>query len=234
MLFSALNCNVLWKFLKDGKQTESKWYLRLHLVVFNKFCFLLVSIIVLFSDAIYASEDTDILPLKSRVDDSSLCYIAAQQASRDYGVDADLLHSISAVETGRWNDLQKRYVAWPWTVNVNGKGYFYASKEEALAAIKSFQEKGISSMDIGCMQINVKYHGDNFANVEDIIDPIKNVKYGAKFLRTLYSRNGKNWELAAKKYHSANPERGSAYAKRLEKRFEKFKLAGFSRGVSLF
>lgn len=224
----------MWKFLKDGKQTESKWYLRLHFVVFNKFCFLLVSIIVLFSDAIYASEDTDVLPLRSRVDDSSLCYIAAQHASKDYGVETDLLHSISAVESGRWSNLQNRYIAWPWTVNVNGKGYFYASKEEALAAIRAFQKKGVDSIDIGCMQINVKYHGKNFANVEDILDPIKNVKYGAKFLRTLYSRNDKNWELAAKKYHSANPERGSAYAKRLEKRFEKFKLAGFSKGISLF
>ncbi|MDO4162574.1 MAG: transglycosylase SLT domain-containing protein [Pseudomonadota bacterium] len=202
--------------------------------MFNKFCFLLVSVFVLFSNAIYASGDTEILPAKELVTDGALCSAAAKKAGDEYGVNFDLLQTISAVESGRWDNLQNRYVAWPWTVNVQGKGYYFASREDAVRAVKDFQARGIESIDVGCMQINLKYHGEAFSSIDEAIDPITNVKYSAKFLRSLYHRHGENWKKAAKRYHSSNPEKGEAYTKRLETRFEKYKVAGFAAGSDLF
>lgn len=200
----------------------------------NKFGFFLVAVFALLSNAIYASEDTDVLPIKTQVSDGALCTVAAKNAGMEYGVDYDLLQTISAVESGRWDNLQNRYIAWPWTVNANGRGYYYKTREEALAAIKNFQQKGITSIDVGCMQVNLKYHGDAFASVEEALDPENNVKYSAKFLRSLYSQNGNNWKNAAKKYHSGNPTAGEEYTKRLEQRFESFKIAGLSQNNELF
>ncbi len=202
--------------------------------MFNKFCFFLTSALVLFSNAIYANGDTEILPAKELITDGALCSVAAKEAGIEYGVNFDLLQTISAVESGRWDNLQNRYVAWPWTVNVKGKGYYYASKEDAIRAVQKFQSQGIESIDVGCMQINLKYHGEAFSSLDDAIDPLKNVKYSAKFLRSLYSRHGQSWKKAAKRYHSANPEKGEAYTKRLERRFEKYKIAGFALGSNLF
>ncbi len=202
--------------------------------MFNKFCFVLTSALVLFSNAIYANGDTDVLPAKELITDGALCSVAAKEAGTEYGVNFDLLQTISAVESGRWDNLQNRYVAWPWTVNVQGKGYYYASKEDAIRAVQKFQSQGIESIDVGCMQINLKYHGEAFNSLDDAIDPLKNVKYSAKFLRSLYSRHGQNWKKAAKRYHSANPEKGEAYTKRLEQRFEKYKVAGFALSSNLF
>ena len=202
--------------------------------MFNKFCFFLTSALVLFSNAIYANGDTEILPAKELITDGALCSVAAKEAGIEYGVNFDLLQTISAVESGRWDNLQNRYVAWPWTVNVKGKGYYYASKEDAIRAVQKFQSQGIESIDVGCMQINLKYHGEAFSSLDDAIDPLKNVKYSAKFLRSLYSRHGHSWKKAAKRYHSANPEKGEAYTKRLERRFEKYKIAGFALGSNLF
>lgn len=202
--------------------------------MFNKFCFFLTSALVLFSNAIYANGDTEILPAKELITDGALCSVAAKEAGIEYGVNFDLLQTISAVESGRWDNLQNRYVAWPWTVNVKGKGYYYASKEDAIRAVQKFQSQGIESIDVGCMQINLKYHGEAFSSLDDAIDPLKNVKYSAKFLRSLYSRHGQSWKKAAKRYHSANPEKGKAYTKRLERRFEKYKIAGFALGSNLF
>ena len=202
--------------------------------MFNKFCFFLTSALVLFSNAIYANGDTEILPAKELMTDGALCSVAAKEAGIEYGVNFDLLQTISAVESGRWDNLQNRYVAWPWTVNVKGKGYYYASKEDAIRAVQKFQSQGIESIDVGCMQINLKYHGEAFSSLDDAIDPLKNVKYSAKFLRSLYSRHGQSWKKAAKRYHSANPEKGEAYTKRLERRFEKYKIAGFALGSNLF
>ncbi|MBP5215147.1 MAG: transglycosylase SLT domain-containing protein [Alphaproteobacteria bacterium] len=202
--------------------------------MFNRLGFFIVSVFVLFSNAIYANEDTDILPVKGQIKDSALCSLAAKQAGMEYGVNYDLLQTIAAVESGRWDHLQNRYVAWPWTVNVKGKGYYYDSKEEALAAIKKFQEQGIRSIDVGCMQVNMKFHGAEFASMEEALDPVNNVKYSAKFLRTLYSKNGNDWKKAAEKYHSANPSAGAVYSKRLETRFETYKVAGLSQDKKLF
>ena len=202
--------------------------------MFNKFCFLLVSVFVLFSNAIYANGDADMLPVKELITDGALCSVAAKEAGDEYGVNFDLLQTISAVESGRWDNLQNRYIAWPWTVNVKGKGYYYASKEDAIRAVEKFQKQGIKSIDVGCMQINLKYHGDAFSSIEEAIDPSKNVKYSAKFLRSLYSRHGQSWKKAAKRYHSGNPEKGEAYTKRLENRFEKYKVAGLTVSSKLF
>lgn len=202
--------------------------------MFNKLGFFIVSVFVLFSNAIYAHEDADVLPVKEQVKDSALCSMAAQQAGVEFGVNYDLLLAISAVESGRWDNLQNRYVAWPWTVNVEGKGYYFHSKNEALAAIRQFQAQGIQSIDVGCMQVNLKYHGAEFSSVEDALEPVNNVRYGAKFLRTLYSRNGNNWKKAAEKYHSANPSAGAVYTKRLETRFETYRVAGLSQSGKLF
>lgn len=202
--------------------------------MFNKFCFLLISVFVLFSNAIYANGDADMLPVKEFVNDGALCSVAAKEAGNEYGVDFDLLQTISAVESGRWDNLQNRYIAWPWTVNVKGKGYYFASREDAVRAVKKFQAQGIESIDVGCMQINLKYHGEAFNSVDEAIDPSNNVKYSAKFLRTLYSKHGQNWKKAAKRYHSGNPEKGEAYTKRLESRFEKYKVAGLTVSSKLF
>lgn len=202
--------------------------------MFNKFGFVLVSGLVLFSNAIYANEDMDILPKKEQLTDSALCSVAAKQAGVEFGVNYDLLQTISAVESGRWDRLQNRYVAWPWTVNAEGKGYYFASKEEAIVAVKNFQKRGITSIDVGCMQINLKYHGEAFNSVDEAIDPLNNVKYSAKFLRSLYSQSGNDWKRAAKRYHSSNPSAGEIYTQRLQKRFETYKIAGLTQSSDLF
>lgn len=202
--------------------------------MFNKLGILLVSALILFSSAIYAHEDKNVAALNGYYLDSSLCLAAAEEAGEKYGVSYDLLQTISAVESGKWNDLHNTYVAWPWTINVNGKGYYFESKEEAVAAVKKFQAQGFNSIDVGCMQINLKYHGDAFASVEEALNPQNNVQYSAKFLRSLYSRHGNDWQKAAKRYHSANVAEGNVYAKRLEKRFNIYKSFGLSEGSELF
>ena len=202
--------------------------------MFNKFSFILVSVCTMISGAIYASADTEALPQREFLTEGTLCAVAADKAGTEYGVRYDLLQTISVVESGRFDKLHNQYVSWPWTVNANGKGYYYSTKEEAVAAVKNFQKQGINSIDVGCMQINLKYHGEAFDSIEDALNPETNVRYSAKFLRNLYNRNGYDWKKAAKRYHSGNYAQGEIYSKRLEKKFNSYKLAGLTRGETLF
>lgn len=127
------------------------------------------------------------------------------------GIPSGLLHAISKVESGRKTAAGK-IVAWPWTINVQGTGYYYPTKEEAIAAVRTFQQRGIQSIDVGCMQVNLYHHPDAFASLEQAFDPEENVAYAASFLLKLKD-NHASWHKAVAHYHSANPVHHQPYQK---------------------
>ena len=44
------------------------------------------------------------------------------------------------------------------------------------------------NIDIGCMQLNYRYHGRMFKNLNDMTDPEENIYYAGKFLKKLFSQ----------------------------------------------
>ena len=170
----------------------------------------------------------------AKIEDNLLCFIAASKVEEEFGIEKHLLSTIASVESGQWDYKREQFMAWPWTVNAQGKGYYLKTKEEAVAKVKELQEQGVESIDVGCMQINLKYHHDAFTSLEDAFDPQKNIEYGAKFLRKLYSSRGKDWNRAVMAYHSKDPVRGKNYKLKLNSRYEQLKVALNSKDMSLF
>ena len=148
------------------------------------------------------------------IEEDFVCLNATMQAEEEYQIQKHLLTSISSIESGRWHNGQQEKAAWPWTVNVKGKGYFYKTKAEAVAAVKKWQARGYTSIDVGCMQVNLRFHGKKFANIEDAFDPKKNVDVAAQFLKKRYEKRG-DWMRAATDYHSKKPSKARAYKKKL-------------------
>jgi hypothetical protein len=142
------------------------------------------------------------------------CLPAIAAAERSEGLPAHLLRSIAFVESGRPDPATGRIVPWPWTINVAGTGYFHASKEEAIAAVRLFQASGIRSIDIGCAQVNLLHHPDAFASLDSAFDPQTNANYAARFLKALHRASG-SWPLAAAAYHSQTPDIGYGYARKV-------------------
>lgn len=146
-----------------------------------------------------------------------------------YRIPGDTLHSISLNETGKIHSTKKIRMTWPWTVNVEGKGYFFDSKEEAARFVRKQIIMGKDSIDVGCMQVNLKHHRTAFRSVEEALEPKFNIKYAAKFLRTKYD-NLQNWHKAIAHYHSATHSLGEKYknnvietANNIEKYIKPFK-----------
>ena len=150
-----------------------------------------------------------------------LCAATVAEAETVYGIKKNLLSTIASVESGRWSASANKRVAWPWTVHANGKGYYYNSKAEAVLAVQTLQNQGITNIDVGCMQINLKYHGKAFKNLEEAFDPKANAAYSASFLKKLYSRT-KSWQKTAMHYHSKVASKGLNYKNRLEKHYAEF------------
>lgn len=142
-------------------------------------------------------------------DPSSLCRAAARAAAEQTGVPYQTLLAISVVETGR--DLQP----WPWTVNLGGEGHWLATADEAGALIAERLDAGATNIDIGCFQLNYRWHAAAFRSVEDMLDPARNALYAARYLARHHARTG-DWGLAAAAYHSATPDHADRYLARYE------------------
>jgi hypothetical protein len=143
-----------------------------------------------------------------------LCEQAAARASAASGVPLSVLRAISLTETGRTR--QGSFKPWPWTVNMEGKGTWFDSFEEARDYVLRHHARGARSYDVGCFQINYRWHGQHFASPEQMFDPDANAAYAARFLRELYTEFG-DWSRAAGAYHSRTPYYAGKYRERFDR-----------------
>jgi hypothetical protein len=90
----------------------------------------------------------------------------------------------------------------------------YETKAEAIAAVKILQARGVQSIDVGCMQVNLMFHPTAFDSLDDAFDPVANANYAARFLTELYGRTH-SWMQATAFYHSATPELGAEYQRKV-------------------
>lgn len=146
-------------------------------------------------------------------DNAAMCQSAAAKAERAHAIPENLLQAITLVETGRW--LDKKTTAWPWTVNIAGKSHYFDSRSEALVFAMARAQIGAKSMDLGCFQINTKWHSKNFSTMEEMFDPDAGAAYAASFLTKLYQEFG-DWDTAVKSYHSRTEAKGERYAKKID------------------
>ncbi len=140
-----------------------------------------------------------------------LCEGAALRASAESGVPADVLMAIALVESGRAIDGRMR--PWPWAANADGRGHWFASADEAARFARRQLARGQTSFDLGCFQINWRWHGQHFDRPEALLDPLVSARYAARFLLQLHDEFG-SWEAAAGAYHSRSPHLAQAYRAR--------------------
>ena len=98
----------------------------------------------------------------------------------------------------------------PLAVNIAGKSYYPATREEAERLIQKAIAAG-QSFDVGMMQVN-NWWMERFAiDPFSLLDPATNERWGKWILAEEISRHGLSWK-AVGKYHSPDPERGRQYA----------------------
>lgn len=145
---------------------------------------------------------------------------AAQTA--DYGVAADcpaliaqteaarniprgLLMAVALTESGNGGRPS------PYAMNIAGRSHFASTGQEMAGIIASNWQRGVTSIDVGCMQVNLKFHGMKFARLTDLLDSRANVAYGASYLISLAVESG-SWKDAVMSYHNKrNPSRRAWY-----------------------
>lgn len=142
------------------------------------------------------------------------CASAGRAAEREFGLPPGLLLAIGHVESGRWDPMRGRVVAWPWSIDVDGIGQSFDSETAAIAATQQKLANNAHRIDVGCFQIDLHYHPDAFASLQQAFDPQNNARYAAQFLADLQLRLG-DWQAAVAAYHSARPALGAPYSRQV-------------------
>ncbi|HEY3986752.1 transglycosylase SLT domain-containing protein [Cedecea sp.] len=132
--------------------------------------------------------------------------------------------SISAV-TRKAGAVPSAERPWPWTINVAGRGYRYATRLQAWNALQGLlKTHPRKRIDVGIAQVNLGWNGHHFTSTWDAFDPYINLNAAAAILRACYDRYPGSWLAAAGCYH--HPAGGAPAAR--YKSIVKIKLARIS------
>lgn len=120
------------------------------------------------------------------------------------GLPAGLLYGVALTES-KLNDRP-----WPWSLNVKGRTYRYASRMDLWQAIESLLRRGETRFDVGPLQVNWHWNGKRFRNTWEATHPWVNAAAAAQILLENYAEVGA-WNQAVAHYHSRQPHRGLSY-----------------------
>ena len=90
------------------------------------------------------------------------------------------------------------------------KVFFFDTKKQMQKYVLKHVEMKDFNLDVGCMQINIKWHKNNFKKIIDMFAVEPNVSYAASFLLQLKNKHG-SWDKAIKHYHSSDPNKNKPY-----------------------
>jgi hypothetical protein len=142
------------------------------------------------------------------------------------GIPHTVLYAVALTESGQQVALTGAYRPWPWTLNVAGDGYFYATRLEAWQALRDWLDQGKRSIDIGLMQVNWRYHHERLGDPWQALDPYHNLRVGADILRECFTSK-RDWWASVGCYHApANPARAEQYRRRVLSRWQRVISAG--------
>lgn len=132
------------------------------------------------------------------------CERSIRSAERKYGLPPYLLAAIALTESGRDGKPS------PVAMNIGGRPYFARSTQDMQDTVFRNGGEG-ASIDVGCMQINLRWHASRFKDWRSLLVPSYNAEYGALYLTELYRKTG-SWNAAVGAYHSRTPWKSANYA----------------------
>jgi len=130
-----------------------------------------------------------------------------EAVAKEFEVPGEILYSVALQESegpgiGR---------PWPWSANVQGRGYYFESREDLYRFLGSLMERGYKHFDIGLGQVNWHWNGRRFGSLWEATDPYANLRVAASILREHY-RETRSWAWAVGRYHAPNNDaRASSY-----------------------
>lgn len=142
---------------------------------------------------------------------AGICEAAASLAAEHVDVPERILQALTLTETGRTSGGQFR--PWPWAINHSGEGHWFQTQQELMDYARGLIASGETNFDVGCFQLNYRWHAMHFASLDDMTNPLINARYAAGYLLSKY-RDSNDWAGAVGAYHSATQHNADRYLNR--------------------
>ncbi len=143
-----------------------------------------------------------------KIENLNLCENTIQNIELQTDIPKGLLSGIGKAEAIR--KIKNKFIIWPWTINHAGKSMFFDTKKQMRNYVFKNLKRNDFNMDVGCMQINIKWHKNNFKKISDMFEVVPNISYAASFLQQLKNKHG-SWDNAIKNYHSSDSKKNKPY-----------------------
>lgn len=137
------------------------------------------------------------------------------KAGHQYGLSPALLYAVALVESAR--DRGRGAVSpWPWALRGPQESYYAVSRQDALTALQRYRRQYGQAIDVGLMQINLRWHGKRVASPSQLLDPEQNLMLGAQLLAQAIRSSPQDFTLGIGRYHHwTDPSRARRYGQRV-------------------
>jgi hypothetical protein len=115
-------------------------------------------------------------------------------------LDPYILYAVALMESKRIH--QSLAKPWPWALNLAGRSILPKSRAEAHTILKTALANGSSNIDVGLMQVSVRWNGHRVTQPEELLDPTTNIRIGADVLAEAIGSTPGNLVLGIGRYHS--------------------------------
>lgn len=120
-------------------------------------------------------------------------------------VDPSLLYAIAMAESQKY--FTGGFIRpWPWSVNVDGEGHYFDSRQEAEAFVDDLILSGEKSIDIGPLQINTYWHGHRVHNPKDLFTLSTAIDVASNILTEAMASSPRDQALGIGRYHTWSDE----------------------------
>jgi len=140
------------------------------------------------------------VPKSRAVPQDTLQGTAWWQIATERGLDPYILYAVALVESARIN--ARLAAPWPWALNRQGRPIIPSSRLEARGILNDALNKGIRSIDVGLMQVNVRWNGHRVHRPDDLLDPETNIRVGADVLTEAIDSAPGDLALGIGRYHT--------------------------------
>ena len=125
------------------------------------------------------------------------------------GLDPYILYAVALVESAK---VSKRIAKpWPWALNRQGRPLAPASQIDARGILYDTLARGIRNIDVGLMQVNIRWQGHRVRQPEDLLDPETNLRVGADVLAEAIGSAPGDLALGVGRYHAGSHDAARAY-----------------------
>lgn len=115
-------------------------------------------------------------------------------------------------------------------IGIPGHSWFPSDRRQAGGLVGALVARGYASIDVGCLQVNLRWHPLAFHTLDEAFDPTRNADYAARYLRSLAETYG-DWWIAVQRYNTARPDIGRAYAALVARRLTEIRRRDAGRAV---